>query len=224
MDTRTPNQKRKDTCKKVGGEKKRTGHKRESEFNSFFGYEDASIKYGAEADCKILNETPNGIHLNEQLKKHFIEMPEHSDKVSLKGGNTIQFTLGRIDEVSSLENSEKLNVFKNSDFWEKYLGKSNSANPPGWFVYRDETEKTWTFFRMDSVIEFIVIKSKWRLLDTGRIKGDFTDSSKKGYSQYLTYEYRPSKGHFLGANGGKNGKKFVNLLRECLSHKVITDP
>jgi hypothetical protein len=222
MDTRTPNQKRKDSCKKVGGEKKRTGHNREREFNSLFGHEDAGIKYGAEADCDISNETPNGIHLNEQLKKHFIEMPEHSDKVSLKGGNTIQFTLGRIDEVSSLENSKKLNVFKNSEFWYKYLGKSMSKNQPGWFVYRDT--KSWVFFRMIDVISFIATDATWRLLDSGRIKGDFKDSSKKGTSQYLTYEHRPSKGYFLGANGGQNGKKFVKLLTERIIHKIITDP
>ena len=221
MDTRTSNQKRKDTCKKVGGEKKRTGHKREAEFNSLFGYEDASIKYGAEADCDISNDTPNGIHLNEQLKAHFNEMPKYANKVSLKGGNTMQFTLGRIDEVSALDNDHKLSVFKKSSFWYKYLGKDTSKNPAGWFVYRDTN--TWVFFRMDDVINFIATESEWRLLDSGRIKGNFKDSSKKGSSQYLTYEHRPSKGYFLGANGGQNGKKFIKLLKERLIHKVITD-
>ena len=42
----------------------------------------------------------------------------------------------------------------------------------------------------------------------------FDDGTKKGYSQYITYEYRDShKSYFLGANGGK-GINLINLLMD----------
>ena len=51
-------------------------------------------------------------------------------------------------------------------------------------------------------------------MKTGRIKGDFNNNSKKGFSQYITYEYRHThKSYFLGLNGGK-GKKFIELLMD----------
>jgi hypothetical protein len=67
-------------------------------------------------------------------------------------------------------------------------------------------------FSLPDIINFIVDKCIWRKLKTGRIKGDFNDDSKKGISQYITYEYRNThKSYFLGLNGGK-GKKFIKLL------------
>ena len=65
---------------------------------------------------------------------------------------------------------------------------------------------------MDDIINYITNKTEWRKLNSGRIKGDFQDMSKKGKKQYLTYEYRPThKSYFLGLNGGK-GIEFINLL------------
>ena len=57
---------------------------------------------------------------------------------------------------------------------------------------------------MDEVIDFIMENAEWRLLETGRIKGDFYGT------QYLTYEFRSThNSHFLGANGNK-GHVFVS--------------
>jgi hypothetical protein len=70
---------------------------------------------------------------------------------------------------------------------------------------------------MADCIQFIVSKATWRGLEaTGRMKADFTDKSRKGYSQYLTYEYRSThKSHFLGANGNK-GLPFIQLLKASI--------
>ena len=67
---------------------------------------------------------------------------------------------------------------------------------------------------MDDIINYIVANVKWRKLETGRIKGDFENDSKKGTCQYLTYEYRTThKSYFLGLNGGK-GIEFIDLLKK----------
>ena len=94
----------------------------------------------------------------------------------------------------------------------KYLKKNGSDKPADILVYLDMNKKEWVFFNMDNVIEFIASNCVWRILESGRIKGDFMDTSKKGKRQYLTYEYRKThNSYFLGANGGK-GREFIVLL------------
>ena len=194
----------------VGGEKKRTGHKREDLFGARW-CDPTATTYKAEADKKITNEELLKT-LNEKLGK----LP--SGNTSLKSGNNLQFTLGQIPEITDAE--DKLVAVAKRSLWEKYLAKSKSQNPADILCYRGDAD--WTFFRMADVLDFIG-KAKWRLLDTGRIKGNFDDKSKKGESQYLTYEYRTThKSHFLGANGGK-GKPFIELLKQNLKHHVETD-
>ncbi len=70
------------------------------------------------------------------------------------------------------------------------------------------------------IINFIVNNCIWRKLKTERIKGDFIDNSKKGYSQYITYEYRNThKSYFLGLNGNK-GKRFIELLMNNINYII----
>ena len=50
----TGNDKRKESCKKVGGGKKRIGHKREDDFNRKYNPEAlGTTEYGAKSDCII---------------------------------------------------------------------------------------------------------------------------------------------------------------------------
>ena len=92
------NDKRKISCKKVGGEKKRIGHEIEKEFTRQYNSNDLDkpIEYGAKADtsidinhpiCEILKQTLNINGFN----------------VSNKSGNNIQFTLGQIIELKDIE-------------------------------------------------------------------------------------------------------------------------
>jgi hypothetical protein len=217
----TGNDKRKASCKAIGGEKKRKGHDTEDIFNKKFGIV-SNTTYKAEADCSISEENPRGAALLEALNDRFGVFSANKN-VSIKTGKNLQFVLGRIDEISgATTDEEKLAAISQEALWQKYLRKDFSEKPADWLAYFTSNEgdgfQTWSIFNMKQVIEFILKGCKWRVLETGRMKGDFEDDSKKGVRQYLTYEYRTThKSHFLGANGGK-GKEFIDLLKnniEC---------
>ena len=98
------------------------------------------------------------------------------------------------------------------------MKKSDSQKPADMLVYRDDTARQWIFFNMDHIVKYISSNCSWRKLASGRIKGDFTDTSKKAKSQYLTYELRRTSGsYFLGANGNR-GKKFIHLLMAVIPY------
>ena len=204
------NQKRIESCRKVGGEKKRTGHKREDVFGERW-CDPSATTYKAEADKTITNEDMLGV-LRTKLGVS-------SGRCSIKSGKNLQFTLGRIPEVTDAE--DKVSAIATRAVWEKYLGKSLSQTPADVLVYRDADR--WVFFNMANVIDFIVGSCAWRMTGTGRMKGDFKDVSKKGMRQYLTYEYRKThKSYFLGANGNR-GQAFIDLLRRNLPHHEEVD-
>jgi len=75
---------------------------------------------------------------------------------------------------------------------------------------------------MIDVINFIVERCTWRLLSTGRLKGDFEDKSSKSKKRaILTYEYRTKhKSYFLGASGGQ-GKFFIQLLKQNICYYQV---
>ena len=203
------NEKRKKSCKNVGAEKKNKGHKREKDFLKKYNLEeiDKPTEYGATSDTSICSTHPISKQLSETIKPSNLN-------VTQKSGNNIQLTLGNIPEFKGTDVS-KLNNDKQyvRNIFNKYLKKSMSKKPAGILVYKDTKNKKWIFFNTDDIVNYIVNKCKWRELDSGRIKGDFDDDSKKGYSQYITYEYRDThKSYFLGFNGGK-GIKFIDLLK-----------
>lgn len=202
------NNKRIETCKKVGGEKKRKGHKREEDFRKQYNKKDIDkpIEYGAKADNTIDSKNPICKILKEKIGiSNF--------NVSNKSGNNIQFTLGKIPELENINLSDITIEFTRNLFC-KYLKKNNSDKPADILVYKDVENRKWIFFNIDDIIEYIATKCVWRKLDTGRIKGDFKDKSIKGISQYITYEYRKThKSYFLGLNGN-TGKKFIKLLMD----------
>lgn len=207
---KTGNEKRKESCKKIGAEKKQKGHKREKDFLKKYNQQefDKPIEYGATSDTSICSTHPICNKLNETIKPSNLY-------VSNKSGNNIQITLGNIPELKDID----VKLLNNNDgdcvrnIFNKYLKKNMSSKPAGIIAYKDTKNKKWIFFNTDDIIHYIIEKCKWRKLETGRIKGDFNDDSKKGYSQYITYEYRNThKSYFLGFNGGK-GIKFINLLK-----------
>ena len=206
---KTGNDKRKESCKKVGAEKKNKGHKREKDFLKKYNQQevDNPTEYGATSDTSICPTHPICNELNRTIKPPNLN-------VSNKSGYNIQLTLGNIPELKDID-PDKLNKDKEyvRNIFNKYLTKSMSQKPAGILVYKDTKNKKWVFFNTDDIVKYIAEKCKWRKLETGRIKGDFVDDSKKGYSQYITYEYRNThKSYFLGFNGGK-GIRFINLLK-----------
>lgn len=216
------NEKRKASCKAVGSSKKRGGHNNETIFNEFFGKPSSQITYKAEADCCISSESPSGASLIQTLTEKFGTFDSYG--VSIKSGENLQFVLGKIPEIADKTDDEKLVAVRQYTFWEKYLAKSHSSVPAFWIAYRFASKKEWLFFKMADVITYIVENCKWRFKSSGRMKGDFDDNSKKGFRQYLTYEYRPShKSHMLGANGGK-GIQLIKLLQEKIPCILYKDP
>jgi len=203
------NQKRIETCRKIGGEVKRKGHQIEKIFNKQFNSK-IDIIYSATADSIISHECK----FISKIKTLNLE----NYNVSIKSGKNIQFVLGKIEELNIENNLEYIK--KNcKDIMKIYLKKSKSKIPCEIFCYYD-IEK-WIFFNINHIINFIDKKCIWRKLKSGRIKGDFKDNSKNEISQYLTYEYRKThKSYFLGANGNK-GKKFIELLKNNIQYVEI---
>jgi hypothetical protein len=219
MATLTGNEKRKASCKQVGGAKKARGHKVEGFLNQQFGQPTDTLTYKAEADCSLSMSNPATQALWSQLETTLKMDPSDPTRLSasVKSGNNLQFTLGVIPEIT--EATEKLAVMNTKQLWNKYLKKSESAKPAGLLVYLDAANNSWIFFKMDDVVNFIAEKSVWRLLETGRMKGNF--ETAKGKPQFLTYEFRTTHGsHFLGANGNK-GKPFIELCKTNLKHLVV---
>jgi hypothetical protein len=207
----TGNEKRTKSCKDVGGEKKRSGHEWEAMHNKAFGVVGAhnAVSTKAEADCVISSSNPAGAALLEELSAAF-GGGESMGRVSLKSGKNLQFTLGVVPELESA--ADKTAVLRSPEFWNKYLAKSKSNIPCDFLCYYDKSLNSLKYFNMPDVVGFIAEKGTWRFLDSGRIKGDFADGSKKGFRQYLTYEYRKThKSYLLGANCDK-GQLFVDLL------------
>lgn len=194
----------------IGKESKYRGHKIEEEFFKSFCCIKCSFKttYSSSSDNYIKNYNPIYYNLLEKLNLEDKKVLN----VSTKSGKNIQFVLGNIPELYKEPLKflkDKSNVLK---ILRKYLKKELSNSPADMLVYKDIDEDKWLFFKMDDIIDFIAEKCSWRLLESGRLKGDFLDFSKKGKRQYITYEYRAShKSYFLGLNGNK-GKEFIKLL------------
>jgi hypothetical protein len=213
------NAKRKQSCKQIGGEKKKRGHLYEDYFKGQYFPESLSNKteYGATSDASICSYTPFGQYLAIML-----DMPMYPNVAfyhsSIKSGTCHQYVLGNIPELLVEDNLAVLNDKTScAQLFNKYLKKSSSEKPCDLLTFYDVDSKKWVFFNMDNVVDFIVQNATWRKLPTGRLKGDFNDTSRKGFSQYITYEYRESHGsHFLGLNGGK-GEKFIRLLQKNIA-------
>jgi len=201
------NAKRIQSCTLIGGAKKRIGHTRETMFNTQFGNAENAISYKAEADCTLSYDCEDSKPIIDMIREK-LKIYSNSVAISLKSGKNLQFTLGNIPEITDV--SDKIIAMKSPSLWNKYLKKSESKHPADVLVYNDSLKNKWVFFAMDDVVNYIVNSASWRLLVTGRIKGDFKINEKDS-RQFLTYEYRPNKGYLLGANGGQGGK-FIDLL------------
>lgn len=210
-------------------EVKRGGHKKEEVFDQVYG--DPGIPFkpnyiGPGADNHIGKDKQIAFRIRKDLDVDKIDL-----SVSLKGGDTIQFLLGNFHELNSqsvkigttskgetkaehdMSWPEMNDVLISPEFWNRILKKKNIDI----LCYDDKYKGEYLFFKMDDIVDFICKRTKWRILDTGRVKGDI------GGKQYLTYEYRSKKKTFVfGAHGGKKGREFIYLLKENLRH--VRDP
>lgn len=231
---------RSESMRAIGRIVKERGHAYEVVFNSLFHKRQGQLNLsGASSDCFV-----SGDDILKKLKPLGVE----GFNVSLKASDTWQFHLGNIPELSDTryyKNSlrkvipegrsrpetygthnktfeEQKIVLRSRPFWWKYLGKGD-------YLCYTNRKGLWRFFSMKSVIDFIVCNTEWRLLDTGRIKGDFKFKINENISepQYkvmkgiITFEFRDEehKQNFvLGAHGAKNGLKFMNILSQNIPY------
>lgn len=214
---------------------KKDGHKREEKFNRDHGNLNETINYsGASSDCNLYRLS--SAKLISDISQKIGSRDEDHIKISLKGGRTIQIHLGKVPELTSsnfkIEENikketkvfheisffEQEKVLKSTQFWNKYLAK-------GEILCYDNDEGKRTYFNMNHVVQFVIDHFQWRLLDTGRIKGDFVDpttnSIPKGFKGIFTYEYRSEKKCFvLGAHTSSKGKQFIQTLEKYIPNFV----
>lgn len=233
--------KRSESMKKIASMVKNSGHKHEVLFNNIFGNPDANLSYTKnKPDCLITSA-----YHKDELKS----LSPTGHDVSLKAGNTWQIHLGEIQELTdfavwnkTLErrapapglrpitrgghgvswDSQKI-ALQSKGFWAKYFRKGDLL------CYYDKA-CNWTFFNMDQVISFIIEFGTWRMIQaSGRIKGDFFNTSGVLLQGIITYEYR-SESHkrtfVLGAHGGvgegANGLRLFKLLREKIPSSTFS--
>jgi hypothetical protein len=236
---------RSESMKLIGRVVKERGHAYEVVFNSLFNKRQKHLNFsGASSDCFV-----SGDEILNKLKPLGVK----GETVSLKASDTWQFHLGNLTELSDTKyykNSirqiipegkkkpqtwgqhnktfdEQLKVLNDKDFWWKYLGKGD-------YLCYTNRKGLWRFFSMTSVIEFITTHTEWRLLDTGRIKGDYRvnikndkgDSSIKLYKGVITFEFRDEEHKqtfVLGAHGAKNGYKFMTILSSYIPYVDVNN-
>lgn len=213
---------------------KRGGHKKEVLFNQRFGDPDAGVNWsGSSADC-MLSEARLASDFKEWLRSKDLS-PDGG--VSLKGGKTIQIHLGNLPELTDKEGysvgetprgdtavehgvpfDKQVEHLRDPRFWNKYLKKGDILcyDVPK-KKKEDDRPTEYRFFKMDDVISYICSPAcQWRILDTGRLKGDLDGKA------IFTYEYRRVKGMFvLGAHGGTNGVRFMDILKDNIDVFVV---
>lgn len=207
------NQKRIESCRRIGENVRSLGHKRERIFLSQF---DPSKTVSTHKSVKA--EADTTINKAHPVFRLLVEMLNVTGNcVTNKGGSSIQLVLGRLEEIQiSQRIVDKLNgdIGFVRNLFEKYLAKSMSGKPAHILAYLHEPRKSWVMFNVEHVIDYLCEKCQWRLTPSGRsIKADIKDHSKKGQRQYITIEFRKGKGMFLGFNS-KTGKQFIELLMD----------
>lgn len=150
----------------------------------------------------------------------------------LKSGNNWQFHLGSFApytenwgvqffnggknvKYNSLE-SRILNDLRSEQFLRLFMLKGN------FFVIYDAPN--WLIFDGDDIINLFqdTEKLQFRILDSGRIKGDFRVNEKK--QTLLTLEYRAEehkKQFVFGAHGGNAGERLKKILKDSLFFNFI---
>ncbi len=213
-------------------QKKKLGHAEETMFNVIFGHKklDDMNFSGASEDNFISDKA-----YQEKIEKELGKLKDYT--VSLKSGVTWQFHIGRIDELSDLKKiklskttkgetkiihnvnfNRQLAALRSQSFWNKYLKK-------GELLCYINQHKKYTFFKLDDVIRFLIKSIEWRLMPTGRLKGDILFNNRK-LKGVITFEYKDTHKSFaLGAMGGKNesanGFRLFQILLENIKYCEI---
>ena len=217
---------------------KRRGHEAEVVFNQRFGDPNAAVNWsGSSADC-MLSEARLASDFKEWLVGKDLSL---DGGVSLKNGITIQIHLGNLPEltdrstcsVTSEEDPHRWDkrrtivkhgipfdaqekVLRDPNFWNKYLKKGDILCYDVPKKDPNDPPTEYRFFKMDDVISYICSSAcQWRILATGRLKGDLDGKA------IFTYERRKNGSFVMGAHGGKCGKKLMDILKDNIDVFVV---
>jgi len=177
----------------------------------------------------------------------FLDKAQHPDiekaintegKVMLRVGKNWQFHLGDLPEIGSINHFAKsirktkinnktlecgtyditwesqVEQLKSTTFWEKYFCKGHSV-----FCFSNDNYE-YFFFNIHDIVNYIISNTKWRLLNTGRIKGDLTVENETSITIF-TIEFRNEihkKCFAFGAHGGGKGIQLFLILLRNIKH------
>ncbi len=176
--------------------------------------------------------------LDKKLHPEISKAIKADGKLMLRVGKNWQFHLGEISDLGSLNNyaksiknknikgkilecgkydvnwNDQLAILKSTDFWEKYFCKGHNV-----FCFSNDNFE-YFFFNIHEMIEFIIENTNWRLLETGRIKGDLM-IDKESSKTIFTIEFRNEshkKCFAFGAHGGDKGIQLFLILLRNIKH------
>ena len=159
-------------------------------------------------------------------------------KLMLRTGKNWQFHLGDLPEIGSISHFAKsirkikvqskilecgtydkiwesqVEQLKSASFWAKYFSKGHSV-----FCFSNDNHE-YFFFNIHDIVNFIISNTNWRLLNTGRIKGDLTLANGNSITIF-TIEFRNEihkKCFAFGAHGGGKGIQLFLILLRNIKH------
>ena len=108
----------------------------------------------------------------------------------------------------------QIKQLKSFSFWEKYFCKSHNV-----FCFSNDNYE-YFFFNIHDMVQYIITNTKWRLLETGRIKGDLFLEDGTSITIF-TIEFRNEshkKCFAFGAHGGGKGIQLFLILLRNIKH------
>ena len=187
---------------------------------------------------KLNSNSSRQIFLDKKNHSEIADSIDIDGKLMLRIGKNWQFHLGDIPEIGSIEyfsksiKKKKLNSkfvecgeynvdwitqlknLKSTDFWEKYFCKGHNV-----FCFSNDNYE-YFFFNIHEMVDFIIKNTTWRLLETGRIKGDLNLNEKNSVAIF-TLEFRNEshkKCFVFGAHGGGKGIQLFLILLRNIKH------
>lgn len=194
----------------------------------------AKQKLAIKLRCKSSKE----IYLNKATHPEISNEIGIDGKLMLRVGKNWQFHLGDLPEIGSINEFAKsikrkkistkilecgkynkdwetqLNELTSNSFWEKYFCKGHDV-----FCFSNDNYE-YFFFNIHDIVNFIIKNTKWRLLETGRIKGDLKLENGVKITIF-TIEFRNEshkKCFAFGAHGGNKGIQLFLILLRNIKH------
>lgn len=172
---------------------------------------------------------------NHMIRKDLLQglTNQHSiGSYSLKSGKNWQFHLGNFSPYTEKWGTQYLNGGKlveytapidqivldlrSENFIRSFILKGN------FLVVYDVVH--WLIFDSEDIVNLMQDSEviKWRILESGRIKGDFYYNTMKRTVFTMEYRAEEHKKQFVfGAHGGGSGEQLKNLLKENLFFNSI---